>query len=165
MLNHRSVLVPYCYSKMHGSQDSTLITEGSAEQLFEMLCREIDKQYIIIDGLDECRIEQRRILLHILTRTVQKCDEKLDWGSPRLLVVSHKLGDIEDAMKIGYALELRRDDNRKDIKAFATNEISRLRAKFPQLELDVAEEIQELTEGYSQGKPCMFPSTCCLLKG
>ncbi|KAJ4414373.1 hypothetical protein N0V82_007981 [Gnomoniopsis sp. IMI 355080] len=135
---------------MRTSGDSTLVTESLAKKLLKLFCEEIPKQYIIIDGLDECRPAERQGLLDILTVIVKNCDGKSNLGKPRLLIVSQKLGDIEKSLGEANTMEFTRGDNREDIENFVIQRSDELKAKFD-LELELNRQINEFTLEYAHG--------------
>lgn len=150
MINHCDALVPFCHDKMNRTGESTLTTEDLAKQLLEQICKEIPKQFIIIDGLDECDQAQRGNLLKVLTAIVKVCDETLDSGKPRLLIVSRKLGDIEHYLAEANWMEIRRHDNRQDIEAFVRYKKGPLQAKFA-LSQQVTDDLETATNLYAEG--------------
>lgn len=159
MVNHCDDLVPICHDKMNTTSDLTLTTESTTKQLLELFCKTIPKQFIVIDGLDECEEKQRAIVLRILTSIVKACDEISNCGKPRLLFTSRKLGDIERSLAEASSLEIR-NANRKDIEAFVRHKMEQAIGKFDLGEargLQVTNQLQEFVLIYSSGKPLVKP--------
>lgn len=129
MVIHCDDLVPFCHDKLNTTPDLTLTTQSQAKQLLELSCKTIPKQFIIIDGLDECEKSQRKNLLEILTAIVKACDEMSNCGKPRILFISRKLGDIERYLAEASWMEIR-NANRKDIEAFVCHKMEILKGKF-----------------------------------
>lgn len=151
MVNHCDDLIPTCHDKMNTTSDLTLTTESTAKHLLELFCKTIPKQFIVIDGLDECEEKQRAIVLRTLTSIVKACDEISNCGKPRLLFISRKLGDIETSLAGASSLEIR-DANRKDIEAFVRHKIEQVIGKFDLgEEPGLTDQLQELVLIYSSG--------------
>lgn len=150
MVRHEEALVPYCYDEMNRSRDSTLVTETLMEKLLKVFCETIPKQYIVVDGLDECLPAERQNLMKILKGIVRTCDEKWHLGKPRLLIVSQNLGDIQRSLAEASSMELRRNDNWLDIKQFVYKSAEELTSRFG-LEMELARQIKEFTLDFSCG--------------
>lgn len=131
MVLHCEDLVPTCHDKLNTTGDMTLTTETVAKQLLELFCKTIPKQYIIIDGLDECEEKQRTTFLRELTTIVKACNEdpSTSCGKPRVLCVSRKIGDIERSLAEASWLEIK-NANHKDIEAFVCYKLGELEGKF-----------------------------------
>lgn len=156
MVRHDEALVPYCYDEMNTSRDSTLVTEELAKKVLKVFCERILKQYIIIDGLDECTPAERQNLVRILTGIVKTCDEKSHLGKPRLLIISQNLGDIERSLDEANSMEFRREDNRLDIKQFVHKRAEELKDRFD-LKVELADQIKEFTLEFAHGQITPFP--------
>lgn len=129
MIYHCDDLVPSCHEKLNAMPELTLTTESTAKSLLELFCRTIPKQFIVIDGLDECKEEQRANVLRILTAIVKACDEISNCGKPRLLCISHKLGDIGRCLAEASSIEIQ-NANHEDIEAFVFHKMEMLKVKF-----------------------------------
>lgn len=137
---------------MSTTSDLTLTTEDMAKQLLELLCKSIPKQFIIIDGLDECDQTQRGNALKIINSIVKVCDETSNLGKPRVLFVSRKLGDIERSLADAIHMEIARNDNCEDIEVFVHHRTEHLREKFDLgEEPHLTREVQELTLIHANG--------------
>ena len=68
-------LIPYCYEKSQTSGELNLITTRLAEQLLKLFFERIARLYIVIDGLDECDLPQRKLVLSFFTAIVAHCDD------------------------------------------------------------------------------------------
>ena len=88
-----------------------------AEQLFKLFLEILPKVFIIIDGLDECDISQRKLLLSFLTGQVNHWDER-ETGKLRILFVSQQMSDIGKALPTATVFSLITPDNENDIKLF-----------------------------------------------
>lgn len=87
------------------------------------------RKYIVLDGVDECELEQRQSILKCLTSFVKEADHK-DVGKIRLLVISQEEPDIRKALKGAEELVLQPNDNQSDIDQFVTHWAGLVRQKF-----------------------------------
>lgn len=159
MIRHNETLIPYCHDEMMRSGDLTLATEELAKKLLKVFCETIPKQYIIIDGLDECPPATRQTSLKILTSVIKTCDQTLHFGKPRLLIVSQKLGDIEKSLADANSMGIRREDNQKDIMEFVHTRAGELNQKFD-LETELVDRIEDATLEYTHGLNLFGLSSC-----
>lgn len=150
MIQHHEDLIPYCHEEMKKSADSILTTESLAKKLLQVFCETIPKQYIIVDGLDECTPETRQSLIRALLNIVENCDKNPHIGKPRLLIVSQKLGAIEKSLAKASWMEFGREDNREDIKQFIHKNVEELKRDLD-LGGDIAARIQDFTLEYANG--------------
>lgn len=150
MIRHNEDLIPYCHEEMKKSGDSTLVTEALAKKLLQVFCETIPKQYIIVDGLDECMPASRQSLIRILIDVVETCEQDPHIGKPRLLIVSQRLGDIEKSLAKASRLEFGREDNREDVKQFVQKTVEQLKCKFD-LDGGLAAQIEDFTLEYAHG--------------
>lgn len=90
------------------------------KDLFDLFSQRIQKQYIIIDGLDECDIVERKSVLSFFNSVVEKLDAK-DPGKMRVLFVSQDENDIKNALLTATVITLETKDNESDIRSFVRN--------------------------------------------
>jgi hypothetical protein len=117
MLTQFRSLVPYCYDKFHSSGELVLTSVEVAKQLLRVFCDEIPKQFIIIDGLDECDLRERKLLLSFWTEIADHCDS-YEPGKVRVLIVSHDWDDIRSNLSSSSILSIEPQDNAKEIEGF-----------------------------------------------
>ena len=114
-----------------------------------MCSSDLPKQFIIIDGLDECNQAQRKLVLSFLTSMVDRCDER-EPGKLRVLFVSQDFPDIGKAFQTADIMKLTPEDNKNDIKAFVHDWSKKIKEKH-YLNDEQIESIQEPTLIRSQG--------------
>ena len=114
-----------------------------AEQLFKLFLEILPKVFIIIDGLDECEILQRKLLLSFLTQQVEHWDER-ETGKLRIMFVSQQMPDIERSLSTAIVFTLSPVDNESDIKAFVNARCEEIRDKF-YLNTDQVDYIRDST--------------------
>ncbi|RFU25373.1 hypothetical protein B7463_g10968, partial [Scytalidium lignicola] len=149
LLNHCRDLIPYCYEKYLSSGEVNLTSPTLAQQLLKLFFEKIPKQFIIIDGLDECNPVQRKSVLSFFTSIVDRCDER-EPGKLRVLFVSQDFPDIGKALQTADAMKLTPEDNKNDIKAYVCGWSKKIREKYG-LNDEQIDFIQESTLIRSQG--------------
>ncbi|KAI9858937.1 MAG: hypothetical protein M1813_007239 [Trichoglossum hirsutum] len=142
-------LVPYCHDRHLSSGELTLTSPGLTKQLLELFCQRIQKQYIIIDGLDECDPTERKLVLSFLNVMVDRCD-MYQPGKLRVLFVSQDYNDIRKALPTAAIISLGPTDNENDIKAYVKEWAMNIQRKFG-LEKDQVDLIITLTCARARG--------------
>lgn len=142
-------LLSHCYDKIHPSGQVVLTTSQLTEQLLKLFSEQICKQYIIIDGLDECDPGQRKSLLSILSRIVDECDER-DPGKVRLLLVSQDYLDIRRGLPKASVLKLTPEHNKNDIRNYVQQRTRAIELKY-NLGSDIVQFIHDTTLARSEG--------------
>ena len=120
-----------------------------AQQLFKMFLENLPKVFIIIDGLDECEISQRKLLLSFLTEQVGHWDDR-ETGKLRIMFVSQRMPDIEKALQTATIFSLSRQDNESDIKVFVEAKCKEIKDKYG-LDMERMAFIRESTCIRSEG--------------
>ena len=154
MIRQFRSLVPYCIDKAHSNGQRELSSTLTAKSVLEVFCDEIPKQFIIVDGLDECGVKERSLLLSDLAEIIDRCDAR-DPGKIRLLIVSQDFTDIKGSLSASQSemttLRLTESDNRHEIECFVRRQIERMPSNF---DLDDAEKryIWDMTCMRSNGR-------------
>jgi archaellum biogenesis ATPase FlaH len=143
-------LIPYCYEKCLTSGEINLTSTNLAEQLLRYFFEMIPKQFVIIDGLDECSQGQRKLILNFFNTVVDKCDER-EPGKLRVLFVSQTFPDIEKALAKAEMVKLTDEDNKKDIESYIKDWSKKLRQLYG-LSANEAKFIEDSTMIRSRGK-------------
>jgi NACHT domain len=131
-------LVPYFHSKKNNSGQGTLSAHELTKTLIKVACERITKQFIIIDGLDECLKDDRRVILSLLAEVVDKAEE-VEPGKLRILIVSQAELDISEILakerrdRVYFAAEefaIEKSHNKSEIERFVERWASKIRQKF-----------------------------------
>ncbi|KAF1984564.1 hypothetical protein K402DRAFT_336237 [Aulographum hederae CBS 113979] len=131
-------LIPYFYSKAKSSGQGTLIAHQLTQSLLRISCKRMHKQFIVIDGLDECPREERRVLLSFLSEIVEEIEND-EPGKLRVLIVSRDEMDIREIFsklshtRANFVVEqfaLRQKDNKDEIESFVNRRTDIIQAKF-----------------------------------
>ena len=150
LLNRCQDLIPYCHDKYRTSGELNLTTIKLAGQLLKLCCEILPKLYIIIDGLDECDSDQRKLVLSFLTETVVHCDKDHNPGRLRVLLVSQDFLDIAKALQAAPILKLTAEDNKNDITAYVRVWCKKIQQKHA-LRIDEVEDTENATCIRAQG--------------
>ncbi|VUC29298.1 unnamed protein product [Clonostachys rosea] len=112
-------ILPFCDDKMrHGGEDN-LSNAETAQSLIEAFIEHAPRQYIVIDGLDECDLNEARQTAHFFMQQVSKCDNDVKLGQLRVLFTSQGMLELSKYMPEGDAsIPLRPTDNAEDIRTY-----------------------------------------------
>ncbi|CAM1506219.1 Fc.00g058600.m01.CDS01 [Cosmosporella sp. VM-42] len=132
LVSHSDILLPTLHDKrMEGGQE-ILDLESTAKSLLELFCDTSLKQFIVIDGLDELRKEQRESVMECLISIVTKSDRR-NPGKIRVMLVSTDLADMRTCERSEDQIdtyELNPDDTLEDIKQYVAQYSAKLKHKF-----------------------------------
>ncbi|KXJ92572.1 hypothetical protein Micbo1qcDRAFT_49583 [Microdochium bolleyi] len=92
MLRSSQDLLPVCHEKKAKGQ-GTLNHEVTAQILLELFADADVNHFIVIDGIDSCKAETRRVVINFLSTLVNRCEENKP-GKIRVLLVGHDLPDV-----------------------------------------------------------------------
>jgi len=127
LLSQNRDLLPYLYDKFIGSGQVTLVSAQLFSECLETCLATIPKTYIIIDGIDECDIQERSELLSCLVSFVEKVDTL---GRLRVLFISQEENDIRKILRTASVLKLTGDHNKDDIVTYTTEWTKKIRTRF-----------------------------------
>ena len=120
--NHRDLL-PHCHEKRLASGELNLTSTSLAQQLIELsiqnliFVQNISKLNVVIDGLDECNMIERKSIMSFLVALVEKCDER-DPGRLRVLFVSQDYPDISKLFVTTAVMSLTATDIGNDLAQY-----------------------------------------------
>ncbi|KAH8668496.1 hypothetical protein BX600DRAFT_257795 [Xylariales sp. PMI_506] len=146
-------LVSYFQEKRGSCSAPNLDSLGVAEQLLSVFLETFPSQYIIIDGLDECKIEgqakksEAEQCLSLLTKIVAQ-QENSGPGGLRLLITSRDIPEIRKSLSSEKAtaniLTIKPTDNVKAIETYVWQRLERFPEKL-NLTKEEKERIRDLT--------------------
>ena len=142
-------LLPFCYDKMRASGEATLSSLELAKKLYEVFCDKLSKQYVVIDGLDECAAEELKNILVYLSRLIDQYDKET--GRIRVLIVSQHLNDIQRLVSMAEILPLQSTDNAGDIRCFVQHKMTKIGDLF-ELKQEQVDEVVANTCAKADGK-------------
>ena len=135
LLRQNAGLVPYFYDKSIGSGQTSLDSNQLCKELLEVAIRSCSKTYIIIDGVDECDMKERKVIISLFTSLV---DTQTQPGNIRSLFVSQDENDIKKLLETASVIRVSSDDNKADIERFAGKWAFKIIQKF-----ELAKEVQD----------------------
>lgn len=127
--------MPFYYDSAVVSGEVSMATVKSAKNLLANLLQALPKTYLVIDGLDECEADQRKMTLDFLNEQVDACDQS-DPGNIRLLVMSRNESDIKKGLAMSTAIRMVDDDTADDLKVYIEHRVKGLQATFGLSESD-----------------------------
>ncbi|PVH69331.1 hypothetical protein DL98DRAFT_625565, partial [Cadophora sp. DSE1049] len=148
LTRHRD-LVPYCWDEMVSTGETILTTTHLAEGLLKTMFAKTESFRLIIDGLNECDWDQRKLLLAFFTSIVELCDERQP-GKLRIIFLSQDYIDIQKAMQIATTLQITEEDNKADIGTYVREWTSLIQQKYD-LDPTTALAIEDSTCGRARG--------------
>lgn len=122
MVNTNEYLLPYCADKAESGGSTTLAHVDVAQALIEAFFEYNSRQYVVIDGLDECETpEEMRKIANFFMKQVSKCDNDIKQGQLRVLFMSQMIKELEKDHSMPEEdgrIQLKSTDNAEDIRAY-----------------------------------------------
>ncbi|RYO92418.1 hypothetical protein DL766_000388 [Monosporascus sp. MC13-8B] len=119
-------LLPLCVEGAASGGGTNLANAETAQNLIEAFFEYNSRQYIIIDGLDECELSEMRQAAAFFMGHVTKCDNEIKQGQLRVLFMSQPMPELarDNFMPQDDAcVELKSTDNADDIRAYVKKRI------------------------------------------
>jgi hypothetical protein len=120
-------LLPLCAEKAASSGNANLSNPEIAETLIETFFEYNSRQYIIIDGLDECETpKEMSQTAGFFMRQVAKCDNEIKQGRLRVLFMSQLIPELSEEKSMpedAACVELKSTDNAGDIRDYVEKRI------------------------------------------
>jgi len=129
LLKYDHDLLPWYYDNLLTSGQLSLSSEKLCKELVRALLLSGKKTFLVIDGLDECDRNQRKLLLDWLREIVGICDLQ-DPGKLRVIVLSQDEPDIRKNLGAFSEISLTASNNAHDIKQFVTGWCTKIQHKF-----------------------------------
>jgi hypothetical protein len=124
LAQYGDLLIPSFYTRRHNSGDASLRSLDVAKKLLHDCCSIVPKLFLVVDGLDECEIVERKGAIESLTNLVGECNT-IEPGKLRVLVVSQYYPDIQRLLQSCGAtklapkiIQISETDNENDIRAY-----------------------------------------------
>jgi hypothetical protein len=118
-------LIPYCYQKRLEKGGDRLQSLELCKEILGVVVRNTPRIFLVVDGLDECDEEQRKLFLDYIIDLVGKCD-CIRTGSLRIAIFSREEPDIKKRLASGRTIAITQDDVGRDIKAYVAHHSCRL---------------------------------------
>jgi hypothetical protein len=153
MVVHNEDLLPSCYERrMRGLE--ILYDDKTVKSLIELFCEYDMSQFIIIDGLDECSLADRKNIVQFWTLIVERCDGYSP-GKIRVLLVSQDTGDIRRVIKETNSadiLDLDPTCTTDDIRRYVAKQAVNMQKKFVSVGDSDIRAMKELVCSRADGK-------------
>ncbi|RSL99877.1 hypothetical protein CDV31_012011 [Fusarium ambrosium] len=145
MVKQDDYIVPLCHDKMTQGGCDHLSNADTAKSLIETIVQYNPRQYIIIDGLDECKPIEIRQTAEFFTKLVDTCNNtNQERGQLRLMFMSQDLPEIKNYITEEDAedaiIALKSTDNAEDIRAFVKKKLLDFRRSGESLGFNLEEE-------------------------
>jgi hypothetical protein len=158
LLDQHPQLLPHCYTRRTNSGGPSLQSVDVAKRLLEDFCTSIPKLFIVVDGLDEYDVIERKQILECLVQLVRQCDDD-EPAKLRVLIVSQDCPDIKRALHTSgiprlapKIISLSSSDNEKDIYTFVRAWVDRIKRKHHPLSDEQMEYLLKLTVAKADGE-------------
>jgi hypothetical protein len=129
LLTQNRSLLPFCHDKTLAKGELTLTSTTTAQTLLELFFESSPKQYVIIDGLDECSAVEYKMFLSFFTTLLHKFDSK-EPGKLRALFISQNEDGIKNALSTAASISLGPDDIENDLHIFTRKWSEKIGLKF-----------------------------------
>lgn len=130
------------------SSQTSLNSIQLCKEILDVAIKSCSKTYIIIDGIDECDMKERKMIISFFTSLV---DTQTQPGNIRSLFVSQDENDIKKMLATASVIRVSSDNNKADIERFAGKWAFKITEKFA-LSKEVQDFITEIVTNRSDGK-------------
>ncbi|KAI1204789.1 uncharacterized protein F4807DRAFT_454388 [Annulohypoxylon truncatum] len=137
LVNQQDHLMPYYYDEAIMSGETTLHSAKLCKKLLRSMLQNIPQAFLVIDGIDECDLNERKLTLDYLREMLDFCDSSKP-GKVRLLISSRDESDIRRALSMGTRVKVDHRDTLQDLEVYIEHRASIVQQKF---ELDAADRI------------------------
>ncbi|UKZ79855.1 hypothetical protein TrVFT333_007618 [Trichoderma virens FT-333] len=123
MVESTEYLLPLCKENIDSSGNLTDIP--TAEALLKAFFEYNTRQYIVVDGIDECEMVEMRKIASFFMEQVEKCDN-IKQGRLRVLFMSQPIPDLTKAKIMpedDACVQLKATDNAEDIRSYVKKRI------------------------------------------
>lgn len=157
LLDQYPDLLPPCHRKQTSSGEPILRTFQLALNILEYFCATVPKLFLVIDGIDECEQNDRKMLLDNLIKIVSEADND-EPGRLRLLVVSQEFPDIRKALNSSSVdrvrpniVSLSEADNKTDIKFYIRKWVDKIAEQHSPFDEELKQYLRKLTFAKAKG--------------
>ncbi|TVY78217.1 C2H2 finger domain transcription factor crzA [Lachnellula suecica] len=127
LLDAHDDLLPYLYDQCISSGQVSLVSGQTSLELLKTCLESVGQTYIVVDGIDECEIPERKAILSFFTSLIEN---DVVPGRLRGLFVSQDENDIRKLLRTASVLRLTEDHNKSDIEAYTSHWLNKISIKF-----------------------------------
>jgi hypothetical protein len=152
LMRNNTQLTQFLYDHVTKSSEVMLSSESAARSLLQTAFKSCDKNqkvYIILDGLDECSRDERKMITTWFKKQVHDVPST-DLGLVRCLFVSQDDGYARKDLSDCASIKLTTEDTQQDIESFCTMWQTQIAEKFKPFDLQ-AHDIATIIASRSQG--------------
>ena len=146
LLTQNPGILSYLYDQCLESGKVILASNGDCSKILATVLQAVTKTFIVVDGLDECEEQERRLILKYFTSLTT--DNNLEPGKIRVCFISQAISDIKVALRMAETLTLTEEHSKLDIKNYAIWWTTKIQQRFPMMP-DAAKEhiVNKVCEG------------------
>jgi hypothetical protein len=148
-------LVPFYHDEGLESGEVSLQSTRLCKKLLRYMLQQMTKAFLVIDGLDECNVNERKSLLDFLIEIVNFCDRR-SAGKIRVLIFSRDEPDFKKYLSLATLLRLESQDTLEDIEHYVRHRSDLVKSNFNLTEED-REYVEQNVLDRTQGKWLWFP--------
>lgn len=145
----RPDLMSYFDEQRKQGGEPTICKESTARRLTNLICHDGGQVHLVIDGIDECSLDDRKSTLTFLSALVQEIDQKSP-GKLRLMIISQNESDIRKLLVNARELQIENSLNGHDIRLYSGEFAEKIGSKF-ELDRDTVMALQRITCWYAAG--------------
>lgn len=144
-------LLSYVYEEAATSGEKPLNTLKRSQEILEVALKNLDKAYLVIDGVDECSPNEKKIIAPWLQTLVRSLSEN-DHAPMKCVFFSQNDKDTGRLFKGLPLVPIRSADLSGDIMTFCTIEAGKIQEKFSLPDSEAQEIVQKVSHE-AKGKP------------
>lgn len=137
-------LLPTIWQKSCLSSEAVLSSSTLLEELLKLAFKNCKNAYIILDGLDECPREQRKLITQYFRRLIERLPNT-EADRLRCLFISQDDGIARKDFDGIADIKITPEDNQHDIENFSQVEGGKLKEIFPLTDEKVSEMVSKVT--------------------
>ena len=124
-------LLAFFYENVAASGDESLRSIKLAKDMLTIAIKKFDKVYIILDGLDECPVKEKKLISSWFCDVVDGCsDTEAEAEAMRCLFISQDDNDCGKLLGRLPTVKVSSSDNNSDILAFCHSWEKQIQLKF-----------------------------------
>ncbi|KAI1128502.1 hypothetical protein F5Y10DRAFT_292051 [Nemania abortiva] len=151
LLSQQDHLIPFYYDEGIASGEVVLSSTKLCKKLLRYILQNIPEAFLILDGLDECEPDERKLILDFFKEVINLCDSARP-GKVRMLILSRDEPDIKKSLSAATIVRITRQDNLQDIERYIQHRAASIQKKFaPLLSDEDREYIKQNVADRSEG--------------
>ena len=160
LINQQEHLLPFYYEEGISSGEIILHSVKLCSKLLRYVLHNIPRAYLILDGLDECAPNERKLILEFLNDIINTCDTTKP-GKVRLLITSRDEPDIKRSLSLATTVRVTEQDTLEDIRSYIAHRATLVEQKFKTFGLHKNDRdyIEQYVLDKSDGKQ-LIPHPC-----